>query len=261
MRTLESLDSPDTSWVPKETGQDEPPHQPARNSLNNEPYYSRVLLKVTGEAFSTGERVRFLANEIRTAADSGCELAVVVGGGNIIRGEQTKLIDRVSADQAGMVATIVNALILERVLQEVGIAARHYGALEVAGVVPRFSAREVRDTLARGEVVVLSGGTGNPLFSTDTAAALRAREVEAQVILKGTKVRGVFSDDPRRNPKARFLSRVSYDEALRRHLRVMDQTAFSLCAESRIPIVVFQLFKKGNLARVIKGEDTGSRIC
>jgi uridylate kinase len=226
----------------------------------SQPAYFRILLKVSGESFAPPSRLRQVVREIAQAAGTGCEVAVVVGGGNIMRGRQTDLIDRVSADHAGMVATLVNGIVLEQLL--VGsVPARHFSALEVKGIVPRFDARAARAELSRKTVLVLSGGTGNPLFSTDTAAALRAREVGAQVLLKGTKVKGVYSADPERDRQAKFLPRVSYEQALRQGLEVMDRTAFAVCAESRMPIIVFDMFKSGNLAAVIRGEAIGSKVC
>jgi uridylate kinase len=219
-----------------------------------------VVLKITGECFVTPARLSYVVREIAAAAATGCELAIVVGGGNIIRGRSARLVDRISADQAGMVATVVNGIILERALNR-QLPAHHFSALEVAGIVPLFAATRVIERLSRQHVVVLSGGTGNPLFSTDTAAALRACQLEAQAVLKGTKVKGVFSADPLKDRRARFLPRLTYQAALRRRLGIMDATAFSLCAENRIPIIVFDFFQPGNLAGLIQGERIGSMIC
>lgn len=224
------------------------------------PAYQRILLKITGESFRPQARLDLVVREIIAAADTGCEIAVVVGGGNILRGRETDSIDRISADHAGMVATLVNGIILEQLISRVR-PARHVSALEIKGIVPRFNTVTARAELSRKTILVISGGTGNPLFSTDSAAALRAREIEAQALLKGTKVKGVYSADPVRNPSARFLARLSHDQALRRRIAVMDATAFALCAESRIPIIVFNLFKPGNLAGIIRGEAIGSKVC
>jgi uridylate kinase len=223
--------------------------------------YERVLLKLTGEIFRSPARANYVIREIARAARSGCELAIVIGGGNIIRGRQVRTIDRVGADLAGMMATVVNGIMLERLLETNGVPAAHLSSFEIHGVVRRFSAPAGREVMSRRRVLVLSGGTGNPLFSTDTAAALRACELGAQAILKGTKVKGVYSADPQQVKNARFLPRLTYDQALRRKLAIMDATAFALCTENRIPIIVFDIFKPGNLAGVIKGEPIGSRVC
>jgi uridylate kinase len=251
--------------VSKESGAEDDPGERRSNSgkprAGRDNVYARVLLKITGEAFEPPARLRQVVRDIAAAARSGCELAVVVGGGNIMRGRQTTSIDRVSADQAGMVATIINGIVLDRMLQAQGTPARHLSAFEIAGVVPLYSASGAIEALSRKQVVVLSGGTGNPLFSTDTTAALRAREIGADAILKGTKVEGVYTSDPKRDPKARFLPRLSYEAAMRKRLGVMDAAAFALGSENRIPIVVFHLFRAGNLTRVIKGAEIGSKIC
>ena len=232
------------------------PRQPKRPAG-----YSRVVLKITGECFSSPARTDYIVREIAAAARSGCEIAVVVGGGNIIRGKQTRLVDRVGADQAGMVATVVNGILLDRLLERREVPAIHLSSFEIQGVVRRFSAAVGRQWLAAGRVLVLSGGTGNPMFSTDSAAVLRACELDVQAVLKGTKVKGVFSADPKQDRSARFLPRLTYEQALRRKLAIMDATAFALGAENRIPIVVFDLFKPGNLAGVVKGVLIGSRVC
>ena len=234
---------------------------PDRSRPASEFHFARVLLKITGESFTPQSRLRQVTREIAAAARTGCEIAIVVGGGNIMRGRQAKEIDRISADQAGMVATVVNGIVLEHVLSAAGVPVRHYAAFEIAGVVPRYSRRSAVESLGRGQVVVLSGGTGNPLFTTDTAAALRAREIGAEVLLKGTKVRGVYSADPEQDPKARFLPHITFDEVIKRQLRVMDSTAFQICEEARIPIIVFHLFETGNLAGVIRGAEIGSKVC
>jgi uridylate kinase len=220
----------------------------------------RVLLKITGESFSPPERLKQVAGDIAAAASAGCEIAVVVGGGNIMRGARTDLIDRIPADFAGMVGTIVNGIILTQLLKR-SVPAFHLSAFGIAGVVPKYRVPAARAALARGQVLVLSGGTGRPLFSTDTAAAHRAHELRARAILKGTRVRGVYSADPEQHRNARFYPRLTYRQALQRKLAIMDAAAFSLCARSRIPIIVFDLFQADNLLRVVKGEPIGSKVC
>jgi uridylate kinase len=221
----------------------------------------RVLLKITGECFITPERLKYVVGEIGAAVKTECELAIVVGGGNVVRGRDTRLADRIAADYAGMVATIANGIILQSALNEQGIPAAHLSSFEIAGFVARFSRRLGLNSLSSRHVLVLSGGTGNPLFSTDSAAALRARELKVEAVLKGTKVRGVFSADPEKHPEARFLSRLTYEEVLQQRLAIMDPAAFALCAEPRLPIVVFDLFEAGNLVKIVKGEKVGSIIC
>jgi len=220
----------------------------------------RVVLKITGESFAPPARLKQVTRDIVAAARTGCQVAVVVGGGNILRGARTDLIARIPADCAGMVATIVNGIILEQLLAR-SLPTRHLSAFGVAGIVPRYNTRVARARLARGEVLVLSGGTGKPLFSTDTAAALRARELGAEAILKATKVKGVYSADPAENPDARFYPRLTFRQALQRKLAIMDAAAFAQCARHRIPIIVFDLFQPGNIARVVKGEPIGSKVC
>lgn len=220
----------------------------------------RVVLKITGESFAPPARLKQVTQDIVAAARAGCEVAVVVGGGNIMRGARTDLIARIPADYAGMVATIVNGMILREMLNR-RIPTALLSALPVAGLVPRYDAATARRELTRGKVVILSGGTGRPLFSTDTAAALRARQLRASAILKGTKVRGVFSADPGKNRHARFYPSLTYRQALDQKLQIMDASAFALCARCRIPIIVFELFQPGNIRRIVRGEPIGSRVC
>jgi uridylate kinase len=248
--------------VSKESDPDAPNgRRSLRKSIKREPVaLRRVLLKITGESFAPPERLMQVVRDITAAARAGCEVAVVVGGGNIMRGARTDFIERIPADYAGMVGTIVNGIILRQLLGK-RIPATHLSAFPVPGVVPEYSIALARRKLAQGHVLVLSGGTGKPLFSTDTAAALRARQLKAQAILKGTKVRGVYSADPRKNRNARFYPSLTYRQALEQKLAIMDRAAFSLCARSRIPIIVFDLFRPGNIGRVAKGEPIGSKVC
>jgi uridylate kinase len=233
------------------------------------PVYKRVVLKVSGEwlagrreNFIDPQALAFVSNEIISAKDLGVELAVVVGGGNIIRGQfaSTGAIDRVSADQMGMLATIMNSLVLRDNLESLGMATRVLSAVHINGLTQPYIKREAVRHLQKGRVIVLAGGTGNAYFTTDTTAALRAAEIEADVVLKGTKVDGVFDDDPVTNPAATMLETLSYAEVLERRLKVMDLTAISLCMENKLPIIVFNLAKQGNLKRILSGEKIGSRV-
>jgi uridylate kinase len=233
------------------------------------PLYRRVVLKVSGEwlagkkeAFIDPQALAFVSNEIISAKDLGVELALVVGGGNIIRGQFAGLgaIDRVSADQMGMLATIINSLALRDNLGSVGIASRVLSAIHIDTLTEPYTKREAVRHLQNGRVIILAGGTGNAYFTTDTTAALRAAEIEADVVMKGTKVDGVFDDDPVKNPAATMFETLSYAEVLKRKLKVMDLTAISLCMENRLPIIVFNLEKQGNLRRILSGEKIGSTV-
>jgi len=233
------------------------------------PVYKRVVLKVSGEWLAgkrtsciDPEALAFISNEIISAKDSEVELAVVVGGGNIIRGQfaGTGAIDRVSADQMGMLATIMNSLALRDNLESLGMATRVLSAVHINGLTQPYTKREAVGHLQKGRVIVLAGGTGNAYFTTDTTAALRAAEIEADVVLKGTKVDGVFDDDPVKNPAATMFEALSYAEVLKRRLKVMDLTAISLCMENKLPIIVFNLAKQGNLKRILSGEKIGSTV-
>jgi len=231
--------------------------------------YRRVLLKLSGEAFCReGERgfdpdvARPIACELRDAARTGIQIAVVVGGGNFVRGAvlSERGVGAATADYMGMLATVVNALGLQDVLEQAGTMTRVQTALSVFSVAEPFIRRRCLRHLEKGRVVILAAGTGNPHFTTDTAAALRAAEIGADVILKATKVDGVYTADPRRDPRAARFARVSYQDALDRRLRVMDATAFTLCMEKRIPIRVFNLKRKGNIARAVRGEPIGTLV-
>ncbi|UCB51683.1 MAG: UMP kinase [Candidatus Zixiibacteriota bacterium] len=231
--------------------------------------YRRVVLKVSGE-WLAGKKMNFIdpqaltiiSNEIISAKNLGVELAVVVGGGNIIRGQfaSTGVIDRVSADQMGMLATVINSLALRDNLESRGIPTQVLSAVHINALTQPYTKREAVRHLQNGRVIILAGGTGNAYFTTDTTAALRAAEIEAEVVLKGTKVDGVFDDDPVKNPAATMFQALSYSEVLKRRLKVMDLTAVSLCMENGLPIIVFNLEKQGNLKRVLSGEKIGSRV-
>lgn len=233
------------------------------------PVYKRVVLKVSGEwlagrkeSYIDPQALAFISNEIISAKDLGVELAVVVGGGNIIRGQfaSTGAIDRVSADYMGMLATIINSIALRDNLESRGIVTRVLSAVHINTLTEPYTKREAVRHLQNGRVIVLAGGTGNAYFTTDTTAALRAAEIEADVVMKGTKVDGVFDDDPVKNPAATMLETLSYAEVLERRLKVMDLTAILLCMENKLPIIVFNLEKQGNLKRILSGEKIGSRV-
>ena len=226
----------------------------------------RVLLKVTGEGLGDGgfdpASLRSLAAEIAALPRAGIECAVVPGAGNLVRGRDLPpdLVDRTVADAAGMLATVANALVLAEALRRAGTPARVLTAIPMPDVAEPFTAERARACLAAGEVVLAGGGTGRPYFTTDTAAALRALEVGASLLLKATTVDGVYDRDPRRDPRARRFTRLSFDEALERRLAVMDATAFTLCRENGLPVVVFSLRPAGNLARAAAGRPVGTRI-
>jgi uridylate kinase len=231
--------------------------------------YERVLLKLSGEAL-LGEKAfgidrdftDYLAAEIKGVHDLGLEIAAVVGGGNIFRGvsDTAHGMDRVSADHMGMLATVINALALQDALERVGVFTRVLSAIEMQEVCEPFIRRRAIRHMEKGRVTVFAAGTGNPYFSTDTAAALRAMEVKADVILKATKVDGIYDADPMKNPKARKFDRLTYLEVLQKGLRVMDTTAISLCMDNHLPIVVYDLKRKGNLRRIVLGEAIGTLV-
>ena len=231
--------------------------------------FKRVLLKISGEAFKGQERygidvdaVHSLAREIASAVDGKTQLAIVVGGGNIWRGtsDRARGIDRVTADYMGMLATVINALALQEALERMNVPTRVQSAIEISKLAEAYIRRRAIRHLEKGRVVIFAGGTGNPYFSTDTTAALRAVEISADVLLKATQVDGVYSDDPHTNPKAKKLQQLTAMEAIRKRLRVMDTTAFSLCMENRLPVIVFSLYRSGNVRRVISGESVGTLI-
>ncbi|MGH9488468.1 MAG: UMP kinase [Terriglobales bacterium] len=231
--------------------------------------YKRVLLKLSGEALAgeqqlgiAPERMDAMAGEIVEAARSGVEMALVLGGGNFFRGValQAQHMDRVAADQMGMLATVINGLAMQDALERRGLDTRVMSAVEMNQVAERFIRRRAIRHLEKGRCVIFVGGTGSPYFSTDTAAALRAMEIRAEVILKGTKVDGVYDADPRLTPSAARFAEISYSEFIRRNLRVMDISAVSLCQDNRVPVIVFSLLQAGNIVKVARGEPVGSRI-
>ncbi len=233
------------------------------------PKYSRILIKLSGEALggSTGvnicaEAVASMAVQIREVRDLGVQVVIVVGGGNIFRGLSGSKhgIERATGDYMGMLATIINGLALQDALEKIGVPTRVQSAISMAQVAEPFIRRRAVRHLEKGRVVIFGGGTGNPYFSTDTAAALRANEIGAEVVLKATKVDGIYDSDPKQNPKAKRYSQIRYAEALQKQLKVMDSTAFSLCMDNEMPIIVFDLFRPHNLKRVVMGEKVGTLV-
>jgi uridylate kinase len=233
------------------------------------PKYQRILLKVSGEALM-GDRgygidahtVDFMAKEIKDVFSMGIQLAIVIGGGNIFRGVQASLegMERSSADYMGMVATVINALALQNALEKHGIPTRVQSAIEMKELAEPYIRRRAMRHLEKGRVVIFAAGTGNPYFTTDTAAALRAMEIGADVIMKGTKVDGVYSADPVKDPRAVKYSNLTYLDVLKKGLGVMDSTAISLCMDNSLPIVVFNLRGKGNIRKVVEGKKIGTLV-
>jgi uridylate kinase len=233
------------------------------------PAYRRILLKLSGEAL-LGDKTfgidrkftDYLAGEIKQVHDLGVQVSAVVGGGNIFRGvsDTAHGMDRVSADHMGMLATVINGIALQDSLERAGVYTRVMSAIEMREVAEPFIRRRAIRHLEKARVVIFAGGTGNPYFSTDTAAALRAMEIKAEIILKGTKVDGIYDSDPMSNPKAKMFQRVTYFEVLQRGLKVMDTTAISLCMENRLPIIVYNLKKKGSLKQILMGGKVGTMV-
>jgi uridylate kinase len=234
------------------------------------PSYRRILLKLSGEAlmgrqeYGIDEKVLAgLSAEIREVAALGVQVALVVGGGNIFRGIRTSKefgIDRASADYMGMLATVMNSLALQDVLERDGVTTRVLSAIEMRAIAEPYIRRRALRHLEKGRVVIFAAGTGNPYFTTDTAAALRAMEINADAILKATKVDGVYDRDPMGDPKARKFARLTYIDVLQKNLKVMDATAISLCMDNDLPIVVFNLTRKGNILKVVLGEKIGTVV-
>jgi len=233
------------------------------------PVYQRVLLKISGEALM-GSRafgidpamVRYIAGEIRGVNRLGVQLGVVVGGGNIFRGIESgsRGIERATADHMGMLATVINSLALQGALEGIGVDSRVQSAIEMRQVAEPYIRRRAVRHLEKGRVVIFAAGTGNPYFTTDSAAALRAAEIGADVIFKATQVDGVYTGDPKKDPKARLIKDITYMKAIERRLRFMDTSALSLCMENNIPILVFDLHKPGNIKRAVGGERVGTLI-
>ena len=231
--------------------------------------YKRVILKVTGEVLAGAEKygidgkmVRAFAEEIQEVKEMGCEMALVIGGGNIFRGAQASDggMERATADYMGMLATVINSLALQDALEKIGVSTRVMSAIEMRQVAEPYIRRRATRHLEKGRVVIFAGGTGNPYFTTDTTASLRAMEIGAEVILKATKVEGVYDADPLKHQEAKKYGRLSYIEVLNQELKVMDSTAISLCMDNRLPIVVFNIMEKGNIKRVVRGEEIGTLV-
>jgi uridylate kinase len=233
------------------------------------PVFNRVVLKLSGEALLGDAAfgidhatVRRIADQVKRINDRGVELAIVVGGGNIVRGMEASEhgLDRVTGDYMGMLATVINALALRDAVEKLGMQCRVQSAIAMQQVAEPFIPRRAIRHLEKGRVVILAAGTGNPFFTTDTTAALRAAELDADVLLKATKVDGIYTADPLHDPAATRFTRLSYLEVLNRGLTVMDNTALTLCMDNRTPIIVFDLLTEGNIERVILGEDIGTRV-
>lgn len=231
--------------------------------------YKRVLLKLSGEALlgekSYGvdpKRILAYSEEIKEIVDSGVEIAIVIGGGNIFRGVSgaSNGIDRVQADYMGMLATVINGLALQSSLEDLKVQTRLQTAFKIEAVAEPYIKRKAVRHLEKKRVVIFSGGTGNPFFTTDSAAVLRAIEINADVILKGTRVDGIYDNDPEKNKDAVKFKQISYDEAIAKKLKVMDSTAFTLSKENELPIIVFNMNKPGNLKKIIKGKEVGTIV-
>jgi uridylate kinase len=239
--------------------------------IQNQPAFRRVLLKISGEALM-GEQTfgidvnvaRAVAEEIKQVHDLGIQVAVVVGGGNIFRGlsKSAGNMDRSSADYIGMLATVMNAVVLQDALEKTGIQTRVLSAIHIPQLAEPFIRRRAIRHLEKGRIVIFAAGTGNPFFSTDSAAALRALEIKAEVILKATKVDGVYSADPMKDATATRFDCITYQEVLEKQLKVMDASAISMCMDNNLPIVVFNMRKPGNIARVVQSDSgIGTRVC
>ncbi len=240
-----------------------------RAQSQEQPKYRRILLKLSGEALGgqkgfgiSPDAIHDMAEQIHAVRDLGVEIVIVIGGGNIFRGSAGSAggIERATGDYMGMLATVINALALQDALEKAGVPTRVQSAITMHQVAEAFIRRRAVRHLEKGRVVIFGGGTGNPYFSTDTAAALRANEIGAEVILKATKVDGIYDSDPHKNQGAKRYSQITYLEALQKRLQVMDSTAFSLCMDNKMPIIVFDLFKPQNLRRVVLGEKVGTLV-
>lgn len=233
-----------------------------------DPKYKRILLKLSGESLSTDSEVidpsilGQYAAEIKKVHDLGVEVAIVIGGGNIFRGASAAKagIDRVQGDYMGMLATVINGMAVQASLEKQGLYTRMMTAIKVEAVCEPFIRRRAMRHLEKGRIVIFGAGTGNPYFTTDSTASLRAIEIEADVVLKGTRVDGVYTADPEKDPTATRYTQLSFEEAISKGLKIMDTTAFTLCQENKVPIIVFDMNKEGNLAALVAGEDVGTLI-
>jgi uridylate kinase len=239
------------------------------NNMSDSPAYKRILLKLSGESLAGEDKfginldtLRRFANEIQKVIDLGVEVGVVVGGGNIFRGisEAAREMDRVSADYMGMLATVINAMALQNALENIGVFTRVQTAIPMNQIAEPFIRRKATRHLEKGRVVIFAAGTGNPYFTTDTAAVLRGIEIEAEVILKGTRVDGVYTADPEKDPTAVKFDELSFMRVVKDGLRVMDSTAITLSMDNKLPIVVFNMEEEDNLKRVVLGEPIGTKV-
>ncbi|OHD66332.1 MAG: UMP kinase [Spirochaetes bacterium RBG_13_51_14] len=235
----------------------------------SEPRFRRILMKLSGEALAGDDKIGIspavlsgVAGEIRDVQRLGVEVALVIGAGNIFRGSLAESlgIKRVTGDHMGMLATVMNSLALQSALESIGVPARVMCAFEMKEIAEPYIIRKAVDHLEHGRVVIASGGTGHPFFTTDTAASLRAVELEVDVLLKGTRVDGVYTSDPEKDTTARKIDTISYIDVLTGQLKIMDFTAISLCMSNRLPIIVFNLFNRGSLKRIVTGAEVGTRI-
>jgi uridylate kinase len=237
--------------------------------MTEKPIYDRVLVKLSGEVLMGSETfgidpdvAQSMAREIHGVHSLGVQTAAVIGGGNIFRGiaPSARGMDRVSADHMGMLATVINAVALQDALEKLGIHTRVMSAIEMRAIAEPFIRRRAMRHLEKGRVVIFAAGTGNPYFSTDTAAALRAMEIKADVIMKGTRVAGIYSADPETDAQATFFETITYREVIEKRLKVMDTTAISLCMDNKLPILVFDVREPGNMRRVVLGERVGTKV-
>ncbi|MSP86963.1 MAG: UMP kinase [Methylotenera sp.] len=233
------------------------------------PAYKRILLKLSGEALMGDDAyginrttINRIVNEVKEVVDLGVQVAVVIGGGNIFRGvaPAAEGMDRATADYMGMLATVMNAMALQDAMKNIGLNARVQSALNIEQVAEPYIRGKAIRYLEEGRVVIFGAGTGNPFFTTDTAAALRGMEMNADVVIKATKVDGIYTDDPKTNPEAMRYKSITFDEAIIKNLKVMDATALTLCRDQKLPIVVFSIFKQGALKKVVMGEDEGTMV-
>ena len=233
------------------------------------PKYKRILLKLSGEALMGDDAyginratINRIVGEVKEVVDLGVQVAVVIGGGNIFRGvaPAAEGMDRATADYMGMLATVMNALALQDAMKHIGLVSRVQSALNIEQVAEPYIRGKAIRYLEEGRVVIFGAGTGNPFFTTDTAAALRGLEISAEIVIKATKVDGIYTDDPKTNPDAMRFTTVSFDEAIGKNLKVMDATALTLCRDQNLPISVFSIFKQGALTRVVMGEDEGTKV-
>jgi uridylate kinase len=231
------------------------------------PVYKRILLKLSGEVLLGAKKsgfdtsvLNFIADEIKEIQDAGVETGIVIGGGNIFRGASGEGIGRASGDSIGMLATTINSLIIREVLEQKGMDARVLCAIDMPKIAELFTRRRALEHLSEKRIVIIAGGTGNPYFTTDTAAALRCLEINAEAVLKATKVDGIYDSDPVKNPGAVKFSSITHAQAMEKQLNIMDRTAFSLCMEHSVPIIVFKLLEKGNMRKCIEGLPVGTIV-